>query len=293
MNPADADNWKEELLGEIFESLLGHAPLRPILVFKGARVLNERLWELGRRSLDIDSSLLESFVQSTPDRVTQQAILERELRIAISRQFQSQSPVKYSLQTIRVRPRPPRPHPRGWDAYDVRVSISDHARTGVLGLPALRLDIAAPEALREGSIAPLRIGASTVWAYTLERITGEKLRAFLSSLPAYRAKVAKPGEAVRVKDVFDIARILRERPLHDREFWTAAGKEFRLACESRLIDCSGLDSFEEDLATTQSSYENDPTIPKLISFVEAWRSIRDIVVFLESSDVVPFEFPID
>ena len=98
---------------------------------------------------------------------------------------------------------------------------------------------------------------------------------------------------VRVKDVFDIARILRERPLHDREFWTAASEEFRFACESRLIDCSGLDSFEEDLATTQSSYENDPTIPKLISFDEAWRSIRDIVVFLESIHIVPFEFPID
>lgn len=293
MNRTDAVNWKEEVLIEIFESLLGHVPLQRVLVFKGARVLNERLQELGRRSLDIDSSLLQSFVQSTPDRATQQAILESELQLAISRYFQTQSPVKYSLQKIRVRPRPPRPHPRGWDAYDVRISVIDHTRPGVLGLPSITLDIAAPEALSQGSIAPLRLKEATVWAYTLERITGEKLRAFLSSLPAYCTKVDKPGEAVRVKDIFDIARIHRERSLHDHEFWTAVGKEFQLACESRLIDCLGLQSFEEDLATIQSSYENDPTLPESINFDQAWNAIRDVVVFLESIHIVPFKFPID
>ena len=87
MNPRDLDDWKEELLFEIFDSLLGHEPLRPVLVFKGARVLNERLGDLGRRSLDIDSNLLQGFVQSTPDRGAQQAKLEYELRLAISRHF--------------------------------------------------------------------------------------------------------------------------------------------------------------------------------------------------------------
>ncbi len=210
MNRAGAVDWKEEVQIEILESLLTHVPLQPVLVFKGAHVLNERLQEPGRRSLDIDSNLLQGFVQSTPDRTTQQAILERELQLAISRYFQSQSPVMYSLQKIHVKPRPSRLHPRGWDAYDVRISIIDHTRSGVLGLPSITLDIAAPEALRQNSIAPLRQNEATVWAYTLERITGEKLRAFLSSLPAYRTKVAKPGEAVRVKDVFDIARIHRK-----------------------------------------------------------------------------------
>ncbi|MXY66430.1 MAG: nucleotidyl transferase AbiEii/AbiGii toxin family protein [Gammaproteobacteria bacterium] len=292
MNRADAEDWKEEVLLEIFESLLTHAPLQSVLVFKGAHVLNERLQEPGRRSLDIDSNLLQGFVQSTPDRTTQQEILERELQLAISRYFQSQSPVKYSLQTIHVKPRPPRLHPRGWDSYDVRISIIDHTRPRVLGLPSITLDIAAPEALGQGSIAPLRMNEATVWAYTLERITGEKLRAFLSSLPAYRTKVTKPGEAVRVKDVFDIARIRRVRSLDDHEFWIAAGKEFQVACKSRLIDCLGLQSFEEDLDTTRSSYENDPTLPKSIDFDEAWNAIRDIVVFLESIHVIPFEFPI-
>ena len=292
MNTADADDWKEEVLIEIFKALLDHKSLHSILVFKGARVLNERLQQIGRRSLDIDSNLLQSFVESTPSRVSQQDQIERELNIAISRHFERQSPVKYSLDRIRITPRPPRAHPRGWDAFDVRITIVDYTRPNVRGLPSVSLDIAAPEALREGSIAPLTIDASTVWAYTLERIAGEKLRAFLSTLPAYRSKVNKPGEIVRVKDIFDIARIGREKPLDDREFWLKAGDEFRLSCESRLIDCLGLESFEQDLVTTRSSYENDPTLPKQIDFDEAWYVIREIADFLEVNRIIPFEFPI-
>ena len=293
MNPEDAELWKEEALIEIFQSLSEHPPLRPMLVFKGARVLNERLHEMGRRSLDIDSNLSQSFVESTPERAIQQENLEREIRIAVSRHFEHQAPVKYSLVRIQVEPQPPKEHPRGWDGYDVKISIFDHTRPHVRGLPSLKLDVAAPEALREDSIAPLTIGTATVLAYTLERIAGEKLRAFLSSLPHYRAKVNRPGAAVRVKDIFDVARISRERPLDDRQFWLKAGAEFKLACRSRFIDCRGLQSFEQDLATTQSSYENDTTLPNEIAFHEAWNTIRDIVAFLEANEFIPFEFPLD
>ena len=261
-----------------------------MLVFKGAPVLNELLQEVGRRSLDIDSNLLQSFVESTPDRARQQENLEKELSIAISRHFERQSPVKYSLHRVSITPRPPKEHPRGWDAYDVKVSVTDHTRPGVRGLPNLTLDIAAPEALRDDSIAPLKLGKESIWAYTLERIAGEKLRAFLSSLPQYRKKVKKPGEAVRVKDIYDIARIARVRPLGNGGFWSKAGEEFRLACESRFVDCLGIDSFEQDLATTQSTYENDPTIPNEISFNDAWHTIREVVAFLEANRIIPFEF---
>ena len=291
MNPGDAEDWKEEVLKEIFQSLSGHPPLHSMLVFKGARVLNERLHEAGRRSLDIDSNLSQSFVDSMPERAIRQENLERELQIAISRYFESQSPVRYTLERIRIDPQPPLDHPHGWDGYDVRISISDHTRPHVRGLPSVTLDIAAPEPLREDSIAPLTIGTATVLAYTLERIAGEKLRAFLSSLPQYRAKMKKPGEAVRTKDIFDLARIGRVRPTGNRRFWLKAGDEFRLACSSRFIDCRGLETFEQDLATTQSSYQNDPTIPNEPGFHEAWNTIGQIVAFLEASDLIPFEFP--
>jgi hypothetical protein len=174
----------------------------------------------------------------------------------------------------------------------VKFSIFDHSRPTVRGLPSLALDIAAPEALRDESIAPLKLGEATVWAYTLERIAGEKLRAFLSTLPRYREKMKKPGEAVRVKDVFDIARIARDHPLDDHQFWSKVGGEFKLACESRLIDCLGIESFEQDLLTTRTVYETDPTIPPTISFTDAWQAIQDVVGFLESNGFTPFEFPL-
>ena len=87
MTPEEVDDWKEEVLGEILQSLSGHPPLYSMLVFKGARVLNERLHEAGRRSLDIDSNLSQGFVNTTPDRAIRQESLERELRIAVSRHF--------------------------------------------------------------------------------------------------------------------------------------------------------------------------------------------------------------
>ncbi len=96
-----------------------------------------------------------------------------------------------------------------------------------------------------------------------------------------------------MKDIFDLARITHVRPLHDHQFWLKAGGEFRLACESRVIDCLGLDSFEQDLDTTRSTYENDPTIPNKIQFTEAWNSIREIATYLEANGIVPFEFPLD
>ena len=293
MHPQEAEDWKEEVLGEIFRSLAGHPPLHAMLVFKGARVLNERLHELGRRSLDIDSNLFQSFVDAVPEPALRQESLERELWTAMSRHFDAQSPVRYSVERIRIEPQPPAEHPRGWDGYDVRISVSDLARRDVRGLPSLTLDIAAPEQLREDSIAPLTMGAATVLAYTLERIAGEKLRAFLSSLPEYRAKMNRRGEIVRAKDVFDLARIARVRPVTNRQFWLRAGDEFRLACESRFIDCRGIESFEQDLATTESSYRNDATIPNEPGFHEAWPAICEIVAFLEANGIVPFECPVD
>lgn len=184
-------------------------------------------------------------------------------------------------------------HPQGWDGYDVGISVSDLRQPYVRGLPSLALDIAAPEQLREESISPLAIGKVTVLAYTLERIAGEKLRAFLSSLPAYRAKMNRPGEGIRAKDVFDLARLGRVRPIRDQEFWLKVGDEFILACSSRFIDCKGIESFEQDLAATRSSYQNDPVIPDQPTFDEAWDTIRHIVAFLECNSFIPFEFDMD
>ena len=74
--------------------------------------------------------------------------------------------------------------------------------------------------------------ADVVWIASYH--PGEKLRAYLSSLPAYRKKLDRPGEAIRAKDLYDITRILqREQLPGSTGFWKAALAEFRVCCESR------------------------------------------------------------
>ena len=80
------------------------------------------------------------------------------------------------------------------------------------------------------------------------RVLDEIFAALAASKPldeAYRAKVKKPGEAVRAKDLYDISRIRRLYGLEKVEFWRMAGEEFYAACRSRYIDCRGLATFQE------------------------------------------------
>jgi hypothetical protein len=178
----------------------------------------------------------------------------------------------------------------GWDAFKVRMNVNDLSKH-VSGLPALEIDVAAPEELLDTSVATIEVGGHRVYAYTLERLAGEKLRAFLSSLPAYRAKVKKPGEAVRAKDLYDVSRIRGAHGLEQIEFWRLAGEEFRVACRSRYIDCQGLTTFQEQWVVTRKTYE-EATIPKDISFEEAEATPVAVVSFLEAQGIVPFTFPL-
>jgi len=294
MNPEEQNRWKSGVLDTIFEAMASSEALTDLLVYKGARVLNRRLKHLGRQSLDIDSNLaMEAATELEREAIA--PLLEREVTRALNGYFEAQDPVRYRLGSARVRtrPSPRKPHPLGWDAFEVVLHLRDLRRSDVLGLPGIRIDVAAPEALLEDSAEPLAVGEYQVMAYSLPRLAGEKLRAFLSSLPEYRLKMRKPGEGVRAKDVYDVARIAGEHPLSDTAFWRKVGVEFRTACESRFIDCDGLTTFEQDLPVTRHTYENDPTIPAgEIPFKDAWASVRGAVRLFEEWEVVPFRFPI-
>lgn len=288
MNQTDRENWKSQVLDEIFAALAASEQLDKALIFKGARVLNIRLGK-GRQSLDLDSNLTASFARQYPEREAQRAFLEQEMTQAIRRHFEQQELVRYELTSLNVRTNPRDSHPMGWDAFEVKMNVNDLTRN-VKGLPALDIDVAAPEELLNTSIATIEVGGHSVYAYTLERIAGEKLRAFLSSLPAYRTKVKRPGEAVRAKDLYDITRIHGVRGLEQVEFWQLAGAEFRVACRSRYIDCQGLTTFQEQWDVTRKTYEGG-TIPKDISFAEAEATLVAVVTFLEAQGIVPFTFP--
>lgn len=102
----------------------------------------------------------------------------------------------HELEAVKLARKPRQSHPRGWDAFEVSLTIKDLRRPTTRALPAPTIDIAAPERLLDRSVEPLVIEGATVMAYSLQRLAGEKLRAFLSSLPTYRQKARKPGDRV-------------------------------------------------------------------------------------------------
>lgn len=293
MNRTQQDAWKREALDMSFQALASCTALSQKIVYKGARILALRLGGQQRASYDLDANILLSFAVNVPDRDEQAAILRQLFTQAISDFASEQDPVRFEVLKLTLSHRPRNDHPMGWNAFDVKVQLNDFSNDGVRGLPSIDFDVAAPETLGEVAVAPLEVDGHTVFAYTLERIAGEKLRAFLSSLPAYRSKVQKPGDAVRVKDLYDVARILSVHSLEgDAAFWKNAGEEFQLACASRYIDCAGINTFSEDIGVTQAIYQADPTLPKDVDFNDAWNSIASIVAHWERLGILPVANPI-
>ena len=287
MNPEDLRAWQDAVLDEVFLGIAASEPLVEILTFKGARILARHLPEAARQSLDIDANCSREFLANYPDRQVQASTLQGLLSTALRRHFESASPVRYQLDELRVTPKPQRQHPRGWNAFEVNLRVADLTRASQRSLPALGIDIAHPETLTDASTTTLDLAGHGIRAYTLHRIAGEKVRAFLSSLPEYQAKIGRSGGIVRAKDLYDLARILRHRPSTDAAFWRAAAGECRVACESRFVDCAGWSSFSPHEIATRAIYEREPTIPGNVSFDEAWLSVREIVGQFEGFGVFP------
>jgi hypothetical protein len=285
------DKWKSETLDHVFNALALSPELSERLIYKGARVLRLLLNEVTRASLDIDASFANIAANA--------AVGEQDLEhlrtlasTAITTYFDNQEPVKFTLEraTIANR-RKSGDHPRGWNVYWLDLEVRDLTARNTLGTsPTLRMDIASPELLSEHSTAPIAVNGRRVNAITLERMAGEKLRAFLSSLPAYRNKLRLKAVPPRAKDLYDLARVLRKRPLGDRLFWQISGDEFFLACQSRLVDCGGIPTFQEAWGTTQDAYTADPTIPDDVPWTEAVSSLERIVGSLMEMGRLPFTF---
>jgi hypothetical protein len=291
MRADEATAWIQEALDHVFAALAASETLAGRLVYKGARVLNARLRDGGRQSLDIDTNLTREFLEAFPDREEQRLALQEAAERALRVYFESQDPVYYEVLRVRVEPKMRREHPWNWDAFVVDIGLADRRRPSVRGLPRLTIDIASPEEFGAGAIAPLTVDGHSVSAYTTPRIAGEKLRAFLSSLPAYRTKLGGRAATVRVKDLYDLTRIHRHEAVGDNRFWRTVADEFRIACASRYVDCFGLPTFAEQLDVTRASYERDALLTD-ISFSEAWSVIVQIIQLFEHLKVVPFEFPL-
>lgn len=290
MNPDHANKWKDALLDEILEAISTSTFLAETLIFKGARVLARHIPDVARQSLDIDANCTQEFVDNFPDRAEQARRLEAGFHAAIRRKFESQNPVTKSLEYVRVLPQPPRNHPRGWNAFEVAIRVIDASLSSPKSVPTLRLDIAAPESLSEHSTQEVEVGGRRLRVYSLERIAGEKLRAFLSSTPAHQEKIQRTGGALRVKDLYDLACIVRNTPLTETDFWNKVAAEFRTACESRFVDCDGWATFSAVTDIAHGNYDKDPTLPKALPFESAWPAVQTIVQHLERTGTTPFAF---
>lgn len=290
MAPDQQRAWKDSVLQEILQAIARDPELRRVIIFKGARILNLHLGTT-RQSLDIDSNLDTDFHESMSGPEQEAAWFQEHLLTALRHRFEDQDPVRFTLDSVAVRRNPPRfPHPRGWDMLVAEIRLTDERFRGVRGLPVLELEIAAPEPLGPQAVCELSIDGASIQAYTLHRIAGEKLRAFLTSLPAYRQKMSGGERAVRVKDLHDLSRILSARPIPDRIFWSAAAAEFRLACESRRVDCEGPATFKQNLEVTRQSYESDPAL-KAIPWMEAEQALDQVLGFLAEQGIFPLHFP--
>ena len=294
---SEQDRWRSAVLDEVFKAMAASPALSESLVYKGARVLRLRLKEVLRASFDIDASLA-SFAANAgmaTDGASRESLRSLAHK-AIVHYFENQDPVRYELtnSTLASRRRIG-PHPRGWDVYWLDIQIRDLTAEGAAVAPAsqLRIDIAAPELLSEYSVSPIELDGHIIKAVTLERISGEKLRAFLSCLPTYRRKLKETTDVERrVKDLYDLVRIISKRPLTDEPFWVTAGGEFQLACKSRYIDCSGLPSFKEDWDRTRQEYAAAKTLPSDVTFEQAETTLEQVAAFLAEKGFTPIAFDI-
>lgn len=292
MNPAQQTQWKDAILTEILRAISRHELLKNALVFKGARILSLHLGS-GRKSLDIDANLPMEFQREEPDHDQQAQWFQTHLSTALRHHFEGQEPVRYEVLSIQIEKRPAQErHPRGWDGLLAKFSIADQRHRATRGLPVLELDLAAPEPVGPDAVCELLLGDIGIRAYALHRIAGEKLRAFLESLPAYRTKMGRNPRAVRAKDLHDLALILAAKPITDTAFWQSAAHEFQLACESRLVDCHGPETFYENGAMTKAIYESDPTL-SAVSWDEADNALAEILDFFGDLTIYPFSHPLE
>lgn len=273
--------WLDELLDEVLASVAAAPTLADTLVFRGGRILRRHLGERGRLSTDLDATLRETIGVGETDRRFLGESIRGSLEHALGRQFAARRDGRFALDGIDLTFLPRKGHPFGWDMFVFRVRVNDARHRGVTGLPRLTLEVAAPEDLGEGSLERHVLSTGAILIYSLERIVAEKLRAFLQSTARHRSMIGSTPRAMRVRDLYDLGEVLRERPGTLKGFWDVVAREFRRACLSRSVSCEGWETFEKERETAASTWERDSTLSGLRDFGDVWSDVYLIVEMLE------------
>jgi hypothetical protein len=289
LNQLQHQQWVNEVLREVLTALMHAKELRDVLIFKGARILNLHLQD-DRESMDIDASAAPEWAAIHPNLEDQAKVLKTRIESAVRRYFEGRSPVRFTLEDVKIARKPQKGHPRGWDAFFAKLTVRDNSLSNVRGLPPAEIDIAAPELLGPEAVEMSEFLGDFARVYSLHRIAGEKLRAYLTSLPEYRRKMGGGEREFRMKDLYDIGRILKARPTTDLEFWLKAAGEFRLACQSRYVDCQGPETFKQDWELAQARYEADMSLRRL-TFSEVAESLERVLNLFVNLGAFPLRYP--
>jgi len=290
MNPGQRERWVTEVLREVMTALMHDEALRTALVFKGAWILNLHLGE-SRHSMDIDAVAEPCWVEEMGSLDREEEFLREHLPMAVRRHFERQNPVRFTLKDAKFERCPANQHPRGWDMLRVKLAISDNQLANPRSLPPAEIEVSAAECYGADAVEWRDFLGVPARVYALHRIAGEKLRAYLTSLPEYRAKMGGGTREVRVKDLHDIARILRYCPMEDVDFWGKAMREFQLACESRFVDCAGPETFKQDWAQVRVRYEQDQHLAT-VPFPEAEAALDKVLAAFSQMGAFPLAFPV-
>ena len=174
------------LLDEVYRGLISSPELSSILIYKGARVLKQLLLTT-RYSEDIDATLRPEYTahKTLEDQKQDLAAL---LSAALQKHFEGADPVRYTLLQVDLRLRPTRDVPDNWRMFATFIHVRDAMAPAADGLVA-QIDISVGENLSDEAIASITVDHHSIYVYSMSRIAGEKLRAFLSCLPAYRRKL--------------------------------------------------------------------------------------------------------
>lgn len=290
MRPED----REKAVFVVLRAISGNPFLREMLYLKGAYATEGHTGR-PRSTQDVDFTVAEMLGTPNPEG---ERTVKRLFTEAVENHLELQDR-DWSLYQVSAHKSPSsKRHPRGWDSFEVRITLQVRGRTR----HTVKLEITPEDhpidsveiSCETGAVAEAESSAAnTVKTYTAAEIVAEKLRAFLQSLPPYRKKMGGGERTPRVRDIRDIA-VLVEM-LGDQLDIESVARKFQRRCASRLVDCCSVDDYSpkpDSIEIYRQNYEADDELAT-IRFNVAWKTMMELVSRIENEFGLPGAFPLD
>lgn len=280
MMPGQVEAWTQGAIDLVLQSIAASPSLRSWIVLKGAQALRLHL-SGGRRSKDVDGYLTREFEQQAGTLEERRERIREELRSMLLQSLALLQRTDLSVSRVEVREFRDERTGEVFPEFVLVVYLRQENRVR----PPLPLELSPSE---PSSQLPqtFALGSASILVQPLERVCGEKLRAFLSSLPSHRRRMGERPHAARVRDLYDLAQVARLRPTVQSPFWEAVSQEFVLACRSRKVECAGMESFAEGWENTRRAYEREPAY-RDIGFDEVHQVLLSLVSVFAAIGVLP------